>query len=553
MDYRRKIVSVEQLERIIEDKRGASHNPPQVFVQCHGCFDIVHPGHIRYLQFARSQGDVLIVSITGDALIDKGDQRPYIPQELRAENLAALELVDFVVIDPNETAVELLGRLRPNIYVKGQEYAASDDPRFVAERRVVEESGGKVIFSSGQVVFSSTRLAQNLPEHEVLAQDRLRSICRRHDIDRQSLGQILGRMRGIDVLIVGDCAVDRYVLCESGQVAGESPIMSLYEIEQKDFLGETGAVALQAAALGARTTLITAMGNDEPSHWARQRLSDAGVRLEDFRHRSHMPLRTRFLADEQKMLRVDGSRAFPLDSLSEKSAISAATTAIGEAEKRGRRAAILLYDCNYGMLTPGMLAGITAAVRSGACTLCGAFAEQGHLKAFRDLDLLYCSERKLRNCLNDFGGGISTLAYQSLQATESGRMISTVGKRGVVTFDRRSHDRASPQYHDRLYSEYLPSLAELRRPGMDRLGCGETGLTFAGLALAAGANLMQAAYLSAAAAALQINQWGIVPIGATALEAWFDSRTELADESNAAAPPRRSLISARPSYVTAGL
>jgi rfaE bifunctional protein nucleotidyltransferase chain/domain len=552
-DYRRKIVTADELERIIRQRRGSSREQAPQFVQCHGCFDIVHPGHIRYLQFARSQGDVLIVSITGDALIDKGDQRPYIPQELRAENLAALELVDYVVIDPNETAVELLGFLRPEIYVKGQEYAASNDSRFLAEKQVVEAAGGRVIFSSGQVVFSSTRLAQSLPENEDLAVERLRSICRRHDIDRGSLSRLLTRMRSINVLIVGDCAVDRYVLCESGQVAGESPMMSLHEIDQKDFLGEAGAVAMQAAALGARTTLVTALGSDDSARWARDCLTSAGVQLEEFRHRTQMPLRTRFLADDHKLLRVDCSRAFPMDSLSEKAAIAAATSTIAGIDRLGGRAAVVLYDCNYGMLTPGLLNGLTSALDSRRHTVSGSFAEQGTLKTFRDLDLLYCSERKLRNCLNDFGGGLSTLAYQSLQATNGRRMISTVGKRGLVTFDRRSHDPAASQYHDRLYSEYLPSLVDQRRGGLDRLGCGETGLTLSSMALAVGANLMQASYLSAATAALQIHQWGIVPFGPAVMESWFDSRPELLAEPRSAPTINNSVVVTRPSYVAGAL
>src|SRR3972149_6402823 len=72
----------------------------QTIVHCHGCFDIVHPGHVRYLEVPRRQGDLLVVSLTGDAQVGKGDQRPYIPEELRAENLAALEVVDLVYINP---------------------------------------------------------------------------------------------------------------------------------------------------------------------------------------------------------------------------------------------------------------------------------------------------------------------------------------------------------------------------------------------------------------------------------------------------------------------
>ena len=126
----RKIVEPQHLARTLR----ALSSSGSTIVQCHGCFDIVHPGHIRYLQFARRLGDVLVISLTGDAAMGKGPERPYIPQELRAENLAALEFVDWVVIDPHPTASQLLELLRPDVYVKGREYATVTDARFARER-----------------------------------------------------------------------------------------------------------------------------------------------------------------------------------------------------------------------------------------------------------------------------------------------------------------------------------------------------------------------------------------------------------------------------------
>src|SRR5438552_2704457 len=79
-------------------QRAAARAAGKTVVHCHGCFDIVHPGHIRYFQFAKEQGDILVVSLTGDPHVGKGEGRPYTPQELRAENLAALELIDYVYI-----------------------------------------------------------------------------------------------------------------------------------------------------------------------------------------------------------------------------------------------------------------------------------------------------------------------------------------------------------------------------------------------------------------------------------------------------------------------
>ena len=179
-DHKRKIVELAELIGILDQHRASG----EVIVQCHGCFDIVHPGHLRYLEFARRQGDLLVVTLTGDAAIEKGEQRPHIPQELRAESLAALEFVDYVYIDPSPTAESVLEALKPNIYVKGREYETSRDERFLSEKSIVESKGGKVIFSSGDVVFSSTKLIDSIQSDEGLTHQRLAAVCARHKIDQ---------------------------------------------------------------------------------------------------------------------------------------------------------------------------------------------------------------------------------------------------------------------------------------------------------------------------------------------------------------------------------
>lgn len=138
--------------------RRSAREAGESVVQCHGCFDIVHPGHVRHLQFASTQGERLLVSITPDEEVNKGDGRPLFSQDLRAENLAALDCVDWVYINDEPTARGLLEAFRPDVYIKGREYERNDDPRFLAERAVIEGYGGRVVFSSGDVVFSSTAL-----------------------------------------------------------------------------------------------------------------------------------------------------------------------------------------------------------------------------------------------------------------------------------------------------------------------------------------------------------------------------------------------------------
>jgi len=127
----------------------------------HGCFDLLHLGHVRYLARARACCAFLAVTVTPDEFLDKGPHRPVFPAEQRAEVLAALDMVDAVAVNRWPTALETLELLRPARYFKGQERQAElTDPgtAMYAEDRVCRARGGEVVFLD-DFVFSSTSLA----------------------------------------------------------------------------------------------------------------------------------------------------------------------------------------------------------------------------------------------------------------------------------------------------------------------------------------------------------------------------------------------------------
>src|SRR4051812_26880257 len=124
MSADRKVLSLQQLLSL----RASAMQSGKTVVHCHGCFDIVHPGHIHHLQYAKSLGDVLVVSVSADTHVNKGVDRPLIPDDLRAKSLAALECVDAVYLNDDPTAVGLLEALKPDLYVKGREYEKNFDP-----------------------------------------------------------------------------------------------------------------------------------------------------------------------------------------------------------------------------------------------------------------------------------------------------------------------------------------------------------------------------------------------------------------------------------------
>lgn len=151
----KKILDMEELAKRLDALRAEGKK----IVQCHGCFDLMHPGHIKYFQAAKRMGDVLVVTVTPDKYIDKGPDRPVFPERLRAESIAALECVDFVAINKWPTAAETLRLLRPNIYVKGQEFDGKADKtgKLQKEQEILKEIGAEMRYTH-EIVYSSTAL-----------------------------------------------------------------------------------------------------------------------------------------------------------------------------------------------------------------------------------------------------------------------------------------------------------------------------------------------------------------------------------------------------------
>lgn len=513
--YRRKIVTFDELVSRVK----ALRRQGRTIAHCHGCFDIVHPGHLRYLEFARRQADVLLVSLTSDAAIDKGVGRPYIPEALRAENLAALEPVDLVYIDHNETAVRLIEAVRPDVYVKGREYENSQDPRFLAERSAVERCGGRVVFSSGEVVFSSSRLIASMPEDAALEGERLAGVCRRYGITAERLGEIVSRFAGRRVVVVGDVVVDHYVECDALNVANEAPVMSLRQLGSRRYAGGAAMIARHLRALGAWPLLISSRGQDERSRWLVDALDLEGIEHYLFRFRESVVEKTRFLVEGTKLLKVEQGGTCTPDSVVQRQIAEVVVS-------RSRGAdALVLADFGYGLLGGGWVDRVLPALRRTVPVIAGDVSNgKGNLLRFVEADFLTPTERELRDAVHDYDSGLSSVAWEVMQRTRARHLLVTLGKGGVVVFDRPTQDPRSPGWSGRLRSEHLPSLAGAV---VDRLGCGDALLAVAVLARASGASLMQAAYLGSVGAAIEVACVGNVPVEQGMLRSWLERRPEL--------------------------
>ena len=488
------------LDALLE-RRAAARAKGKTIVHCHGCFDIVHPGHIQHLQFARSLGDMLVVSVSADRHVNKGAARPLIPDDLRAASVAALECVDSVYVNPDPTAVGLLEAVRPDVYVKGGEYERSADPRFLAEREAVTRHGGRVVFSRCDVVYSSTSLIGSMGGAGRFGDEKLTRFRARYGLTAAHLHDLLRRGRDLPVVVVGDYVLDRYHFCDATGVAGDGPMLSLRALDEREFDGGAGVVALHLAGLGARPVLVSALADDEASRRAASRLAAAGVALDCPRHRRTVVTKHRYLVDQSKLFKVDEGAAAPADSAEEEVLAARVLAAAGGA------AAVIFADFGYGVITAGLLDRVLPALRRRVPVLAADVSgRHGDLLRFRGVDLLCPSEPTARRAQADSAGGLGAVAWNLLNATAARQAIVTLGKQGLVTFERNPESAA-----ERLHSEYLPALSP---QAVDPLGCGDALLATATLALCAGGSLPAAALLGSIAAAVEVREMGNVPVTA---------------------------------------
>jgi len=495
--------------------RAAARIAGRRVVQCHGCFDIVHPGHIRHLRHAKAQGDILLVSITGDSLISKGTGRPLIPQELRAENLAALDFVDWVYVEPRPTAADLLAEVTPDVYVKGREYETNSDPRFRAERDIVERAGGRVVFSSGEVVFSSTALIAAMEQSADPFHKRLSQLAQEPDLQPASLGSLVSSFAGLRVLVVGETILDTYVMCDRPEVAGESPIMTLRPLERRQYDGGAAIIARHLAAMGARPVLVTALPKDDGGEALRRRMLAQGIELRAIPVGAAIPEKQRFLVGAQKVMKLDLVEPTVLDAAQQQRLVDMAQDAAADAGCHGA----IIADFGLGMMTPSVLAALCKGLRPRVGVLSGDVSgRRSNLRAMRGLDLVCPSEAELRDSLRLYGEGLSLVTWNLLKETGTRSAIVTMGADGLIAFDRLPESDVrvgdAGAWQTRLSAEHVPALCPM---ALDPLGCGDSLLSAATLALAAGGSILQAAFLGACAAGSQVQRLGNIPISTTDL------------------------------------
>jgi rfaE bifunctional protein nucleotidyltransferase chain/domain len=261
----KKVVKLTDIEQRLNEFRKAGKR----IVHCHGCFDLIHHGHIKHFEAAKKFGDILVVTVTEDKHVNKGPDRPFFNQNIRAENLAALEVVDFVAVNYASNAIPAIEKVRPNFYVKGQDYKVSEQDitgGILLEKKAVESVGGKLVFTE-EVQFSSSNLInQFFDEKDEDAKRFLKQIKAKYSYNH--FEQLFEQITKKKVLIVGDIILDEYQFVKPIGKASKSPTITSVRGKSEVYAGGVLAVANHVADFVDEVVLVTTYGkNRNREYW----------------------------------------------------------------------------------------------------------------------------------------------------------------------------------------------------------------------------------------------------------------------------------------------
>lgn len=265
--------SIQSIDELAEPLRNARAES-KVIVHCHGVFDLLHIGHIRYLQRAKQMGDVLVVTVTPDRFVNRGPHRPAFEEQLRLDAVAALKCVDYAVLNQWPTGTEAIQLLQPHIYAKGGEFKDRKTPELLQEEAAAEAVGARVVFIDEPVTSSSSRL---INDHFTLFDERTAQYLEALKRNRttEEILQFVQPRGAPSVLVVGEAIVDEYYNCSTLGRSSKAPIVSTQYDSHERFAGGALAVANHLADFSEKVGLISMIGQrDSEEAWIRERLRD---------------------------------------------------------------------------------------------------------------------------------------------------------------------------------------------------------------------------------------------------------------------------------------
>jgi len=477
-----KIRSLDELKVICEERKALG----QRVVLCHGVFDLLHIGHIKHLEAARKQGDVLVVTVTPDHFVNKGPGRPVFNEVLRAEAIAALSWVDYVAINRWPTAVETIRLLRPNLYVKGQEYvdAVQDITGKISdEEAAVTEVGGRLAFTH-EVTFSSSHI---INRHESFlskeARDYLAAFSSRYSV--ADVRALFDKAESLKVLVVGEAIIDEYQYCTAIGKSSKEPTLVVKNLSSEKFAGGILAVGNHVSGFCRNVTLLSVLGDLNPQEeYVRSGLR-SNIQPILLRRKDAPTIVKRRLIESYfftKMIEVYEINDLDLDEEDNRRFCAALR------EQVAAHDLVIVVDYGHGLLSHEAIGILSSGSKFLAVNAQANAGNLGYhtISMYPRADYVTMTEGEIRLEARSRRGDLKSMVKRVADQLSCKRLVVTRGSNGCLCYDPKSEFVAVPAFAGRV---------------VDRIGAGDAFLSVSSLCAVQGAPLDVIGFVGNAAGA----------------------------------------------------
>lgn len=427
-----KIKKLSELKNIIEECKKQNKK----IAHCHGVFDLIHPGHIRHLAAAKKEADVLVVTVTADLFVRKGPGRPIFNQNLRAETLASFSSVDFVSINDAPTATNCIKLLKPDIYVKGQDYIDKNKDvtgKISEEEEAITSVGGRIVFTH-DITFSSSKLInEHLQVFPAGTKNYLKYIASKYPIDY--ICEALDKIKKLKTLVIGEAIIDQYHQCEGMDKSRKSNVVVYKYMSEESFAGGALAIANHIAGIAKDVTLVTVIGNDKKSYesFLNEKMRP-NVKMVDFQRPDGQTIvKRRFINSNQKLFEVCYFNDTFIEEDLEKKIMSKLKGIIQDYDL------VIVSDFGHGFLTDNLVKAICKEARFLAVNTQTNGANMGFnfITRYSGVDYAALDELEIRYAAHDRSGELSRIIRAVAKKIKCKNLIITRGTHGALSLENK--------------------------------------------------------------------------------------------------------------------
>jgi rfaE bifunctional protein kinase chain/domain len=466
-------------------------NNRTIFVS--GNFDILHPGHIRLLKFAKECGDKLVVAVNSDTKM-AGKSR--VEEQHRLEMVRSLECVDEAFLTSRST-VDIVTDIKPHAVVKGKEFECKHNP----EQDILDSNGGQLIFGSGEFESNAENFIRRQP---MLGSNfdfrEAKSFAKRHGITPVMVKDVFSKFSQLKVAVFGEVIVDRYIQGTAVGLSQEDPTIVMTPDRTDTFLGGAAITAGHIKSIGAKkVTLFSVLGQDKQAKYCHEKIADYQIVSEFVTDLSRpTPLKTRYRAGSKTLLRVNELRQHKISKALQNELLNRLETIIDDLDL------LVFSDFNYGVLPQTLVERICQLCEKNNITMVAdsqTSSQVGDISRYRNMTLITPTEKEVRVALNNTDDGLPILAQKLCDIAQPKNLVVTLGSEGIFIH--------VPANETQWENDKLPAI---HRNAMDPAGAGDCFLATSSMALCCGASPWMAFYLANVAAACQVDTVGNTPL-----------------------------------------